>query len=115
MARGGEKRIHWISELDWLGKKRENTVLTSRPVTGTLKGYDALMNLVLDDVEELLQGKHVQLFPRPETNAQTDGEGNTSSRTLGLVVARGTLLVLVSPCDGSEEIPNPFLAPQADD
>jgi len=25
-------------------------------VTGTLKGYDALMNLVLDDVEEVLRG-----------------------------------------------------------
>jgi U6 snRNA-associated Sm-like protein LSm7 len=38
-----------------------------------------------------------------------DDEGNESSRTLGLVVARGTLLVLVSPVDGSEEIPNPFV------
>lgn len=25
-------------------------------VSGTLKGYDALMNLVLDDVQELLRG-----------------------------------------------------------
>lgn len=25
-------------------------------MTGTLKGYDALMNLVLDDVEEVLRG-----------------------------------------------------------
>jgi hypothetical protein len=39
----------------------------------------------------------------------TDDEGNTSSRSLGLVVARGTLLVLVSPVDGSEEIANPFV------
>ncbi|KAH8586535.1 hypothetical protein B0O99DRAFT_644166 [Bisporella sp. PMI_857] len=70
-----------------------------REVKGTLKGYDALMNLVLDDVEELL----------------ADGEGNTSTRTLGLVVARGTLLVLVSPCDGSEEIANPFLQPVEDE
>jgi hypothetical protein len=38
-----------------------------------------------------------------------DDEGNESSRTLGLVVARGTLLVLVSPVDGSEEIANPFI------
>jgi U6 snRNA-associated Sm-like protein LSm7 len=27
-----------------------------REVTGTLKGYDALMNLVLDDVEEVMRG-----------------------------------------------------------
>ncbi|KAH8767053.1 hypothetical protein BGZ57DRAFT_900630 [Hyaloscypha finlandica] len=64
-----------------------------REVTGTLKGYDALMNLVLDDVDEVVR----------------DDEGNTSTRPLGLVVARGTLLVLVSPVDGSEEIANPFV------
>ncbi len=43
----------------------------------------------------------------------TDDDGNESSRSLGLIVARGTLLVLVSPVDGSEEIANPFV--QADD
>ncbi|KAI9783366.1 MAG: Sm-like protein lsm7 [Geoglossum umbratile] len=63
-----------------------------REVIGTLKGFDQLMNLVLDDVRELTR----------------DDEGNESSRPLGLVVARGTLLVLISPVDGSEEIANPF-------
>ncbi|MCJ1393650.1 Sm-like protein lsm7 [Xylographa bjoerkii] len=63
-----------------------------REVVGTLKGYDQLMNLVLDDVQELLR----------------DDEGNESTRSLGLMVARGTLLVLISPTDGSEQIPNPF-------
>ncbi|KAJ6787075.1 hypothetical protein PWT90_07281 [Aphanocladium album] len=66
-----------------------------REVKGTLKGYDALMNLVLDDVQETVR----------------DEDGNESSRPLGLVVARGTLLVLVSPVDGSEEIANPFVQP----
>ena len=37
-----------------------------------------------------------------------DDEGNESTRPLGLIVARGTLLVLVSPVDGSEQIENPF-------
>jgi len=68
-----------------------------REVIGTLKGFDQLMNVVLDDVQEILR----------------DDEGNESTRSLGLVVARGTLLVLISPVDGSEEIANPFL--QADD
>lgn len=63
-----------------------------REVVGTLKGYDQLMNLVLDDVKELLR----------------DDDGNESSRSLGLIVARGTLLVLISPLDGSEQIQNPF-------
>ncbi|KAK3695574.1 hypothetical protein B0T22DRAFT_478217 [Podospora appendiculata] len=69
-----------------------------REVTGTLKGYDALMNLVLDDVEEALR----------------DDEGNEITRPLGLVVVRGTLLVVISPVDGSEVITNPFLPDEED-
>ncbi|KAL8997095.1 MAG: hypothetical protein Q9169_003531 [Polycauliona sp. 2 TL-2023] len=63
-----------------------------REVVGTLKGYDQLMNLVLDDVKETLR----------------DDAGNETTRSLGLIVARGTLLVLISPLDGSEQIENPF-------
>jgi U6 snRNA-associated Sm-like protein LSm7 len=44
-----------------------------------------------------------------KTNIPSDEEGNTSTRKLGLLVARGTLLVLISPVDGSEEIENPFV------
>lgn len=65
------------------------------------------MNLVLDDVKETLRGewpssmcRRILTFP--------DDEGNESSRSLGLIVARGTLLVMISPLDGSEEIENPF-------
>ncbi|PWY64036.1 U6 snRNA-associated Sm-like protein LSm7 [Aspergillus heteromorphus CBS 117.55] len=67
-----------------------------REVTGLLKGYDQLMNLVLDDVKEGMR----------------DDEGNENTRSLGLIVARGTLIVLISPADGSEEIPNPFVQPE---
>ncbi|KAL8863314.1 MAG: hypothetical protein Q9198_010427 [Flavoplaca austrocitrina] len=66
-----------------------------REVIGTLEGYDQLMNLVLDHVKETMR----------------DDEGNETTRDLGLVVARGTLLVLISPVDGSEEIQNPFGQP----
>jgi len=66
-----------------------------REIVGTLKGYDQLMNLVLDDVKETMR----------------DDEGNETTRSLGLIVARGTLLVLISPVDGSEEIENPFQQP----
>ena len=44
-----------------------------------------------------------------------DEAGNESTRPLGLVVARGTLLVLVSPVDGSEQIANPFVQPDDDE
>lgn len=41
--------------------------------------------------------------------SNTDDAGNETTRSLGLIVARGTLLVLISPVDGSEEIANPFV------
>lgn len=66
-------------------------------VTGVLKGYDPLMNLVLDEAKETMR----------------DDEGKETTRSLGLTVARGTLIVLISPVDGSEEIANPFA--QAED
>ncbi|KAK5138510.1 hypothetical protein LTR08_000097 [Meristemomyces frigidus] len=108
---GGERGGRGGSQAQSADRKKENildltkymdkelTVKFSggREVTGTLKGYDQLMNLVLDNVKEITR----------------DEEGNMSSRSLGLLVARGTLLVLISPVDGSEEIENPFV--QADD
>ena len=42
----------------------------------------------------------------------TDDSGNETTRDLGLLVARGTMLTSISPVDGSEEIPNPFAAPE---
>ena len=73
------------------------------------------MNLVLDNVKEITRGKatRIAVFDTHLLTINTDEEGNMSTRSLGLLVARGTLLVLISPVDGSEEIENPFL--QADD
>lgn len=34
-------------------------------------------------------------------------------RSLGLVVCRGTAVVLICPSDGMEQIPNPFLQQDA--
>ncbi|KAJ1306707.1 hypothetical protein OPQ81_007699 [Rhizoctonia solani] len=62
-----------------------------RQVTGILKGYDQLLNLVLDDVQEERQE------PTPHT------------RALGLAVLRGPTITILSPVDGSEEIENPFV------
>ncbi|KAK9322184.1 hypothetical protein V1517DRAFT_324282 [Lipomyces orientalis] len=70
-----------------------------REVTGILKGYDQLMNLVLDDVVEHLRGEVEEDGQPPEDQ----------TRPLGLVVVRGPLLLLISPTDGSEEIANPFV------
>jgi len=83
------------------------------------------MNLVLDNVDEVTRGmleifsysygvlrpSHLRICSKRNTNISlsSDEEGNTSTRSLGLLVARGTLLVLISPVDGSEEIENPFV------
>lgn len=48
------------------------------------------------------------------TSTTTDDEGNEVTRPLGLVVVRGTLLVVLSPADGSEVIENPFAAKEED-
>ncbi|KAF8494978.1 hypothetical protein F5888DRAFT_1616383 [Russula emetica] len=63
-----------------------------REVTGVLKGYDQLLNLVLDEVEEQVQDPELR------------------TRTLGLAVLRGPTITLLSPVDGLEEISNPFIA-----
>ncbi|XP_044491747.1 sm-like protein LSM7 [Mangifera indica] len=70
-----------------------------RQVTGTLKGYDQLLNLVLDEAIEFLRDADDPL----KTTDQT--------RRLGLIVCRGTAVMLVSPTDGTDEISNPFVQP----
>ncbi|GAA5858586.1 hypothetical protein JCM8547_001376 [Rhodosporidiobolus lusitaniae] len=68
-----------------------------REVLGVLKGYDQLLNLVMDNLQEVLKN--------PDTGAPLVPQ---QTRTLGLAVLRGTSLVVISPVDGSEEIANPF-------
>merc|ERR1712166_808077 len=71
-----------------------------REVNGTLKGYDQLVNLVLDDAVEYLRD--------PDDAYRLTDE----TRSLGLVVCRGTAVILISPLDGTEEIANPFIQPE---
>ncbi|KAL3780657.1 hypothetical protein HJC23_000127 [Cyclotella cryptica] len=71
--------------------------LGGRELRGALRGYDELVNLVLDDCEEFIRDKD---DPEKITN---------QTRKLGLVVIRGTQVSLVSPEEGTEEIANPFL------
>ncbi|GAA0141647.1 RNA splicing factor [Lithospermum erythrorhizon] len=71
-----------------------------RQVTGTLKGYDQLLNLVLDEAVEFLRDNDDPLKTTDQTHR------------LGLIVCRGTAMMLVAPTDGTDEIANPFI--QAD-
>ena len=99
-------------------------------VSGSLKGYDQLLNLVLDDAHEALRGVLCptvlalgRVFPqalatmssrlRPLVPWSLDPEDplrlTDATRSLGLVVLRGTAVMVVGPTDGTEEIANPFL------
>lgn len=68
-----------------------------REVNGTLKGFDALVNIVLDDCVEYVR------------DATDHHKLTEETRTIGLVVCRGTSVMLISPVDGSQEIANPFI------
>mmetsp|Transcript_9806 Transcript_9806/g.13815 ORF Transcript_9806/g.13815 Transcript_9806/m.13815 type:complete len:126 (+) Transcript_9806:258-635(+) len=95
---GGAPKKESILEL---AKLMDATVrvkcLGGRELQGTLRGYDDLVNLVLDDCDEFIRD--------PEDMQRVTDE----TRKLGLVVIRGTQVSLVSPQEGMEEIANPFL------
>jgi U6 snRNA-associated Sm-like protein LSm7 len=69
-----------------------------REVKGVLRGYDTLVNLVLDETIEYLRD--------PEDSYKLTGD----TRTLGLVVCRGGGVMAVYPTEGAAELDeNPFL------
>ena len=68
-----------------------------RESSGTLKGFDSLLNIVLDDTIEYL------LDPDDPYKLTQD------TRHLGLVVCRGTTVTLICPMYGMESIANPFV------
>ncbi|SCP06019.1 U6 snRNA-associated Sm-like protein LSm7, putative [Plasmodium ovale] len=71
-----------------------------REVVGNLIGHDALFNLVLDKTEEYIRDPNDCLILTEKT------------RNIGLVVARGTSVALITPVDGTQEISNPFMEDQ---
>lgn len=81
----------------FLDKKIRVKFQGGREATGTLKGYDQLLNLVLDNTVEHMRDPDDQFKILDET------------RKLGLVVCRGTAVVLLCPADTMEAIPNPFI------
>ena len=106
---------------------------------GVLKGFDTLVNLVLDECVEFIRGASLlkplqsprrapppawRRAPRaarraPRAAGAPHGAGaadvddpyklTDATRNLGLIVCRGTAVTLVCPCDGMVEIANPFL------
>jgi small nuclear ribonucleoprotein G len=56
-----------------------------RQVTGVLRGYDAFMNVVLDDTTEDILAKHAGDSPA----ADLQNDGVLEHKPLGLIVLRG--------------------------
>lgn len=87
-----------VLDLDrYLGQRVTVKFSGGREVTGLLKGYDTLVNLVLDETKEFLRDPTDPYKPSVRT------------RGLGLTVCKGSSVMLICPVDGTEEIPNPFL------
>ncbi|KAI8998431.1 hypothetical protein BC832DRAFT_595030 [Gaertneriomyces semiglobifer] len=93
---GPQKKESIVDLAKYMDKKIYVKYSGGREVIGILKGYDPLLNLVLDDTEEFLRD--------PEDLSRVTDQ----KRPLGLVVCRGTALITIAPADGMEEIANPF-------
>lgn len=81
----------------YIDKKIRVKFLGGREVVGVLKGYDKLVNLVLDDCIEYLR------------DPADPGTITDKTRPLGLLVCKGPNVSAVCPEDGMVEIANPFL------
>lgn len=80
----------------------KNTHTHTTTVEGVLKGYDQLLNLVLDEAVEFQRSAEDLLTVTDE------------QRPLGLVVCRGTAVMAVAPTAGAEVMAsNPFLGAEA--
>ncbi|CAH1179010.1 unnamed protein product [Phaedon cochleariae] len=103
MASSGDKRDKNQSG-DQKEKKRKESILDlskylekpirvkfagGREASGILKGYDPLLNLVLDSTSEYLR------------DSDDPYKLTEDTRELGLVVCRGTSVVLICPMDGT--------------
>lgn len=69
-----------------------------REIVGVLKGYDMLLNVVLDDTIEYIR----------DLEDETSRIGD-QTRKLGLSVCRGNTIISICPVDGFSAIENPFL------
>mmetsp|Transcript_13897 Transcript_13897/g.18223 ORF Transcript_13897/g.18223 Transcript_13897/m.18223 type:complete len:106 (-) Transcript_13897:84-401(-) len=100
---GNRKKESILALHKMIDSKIRVKCLGGREMCGILKGFDDLVNLVLDDCEEFLRDRNDASVVTEET------------RKLGLVVCRGTQVSLISPEEGMEEIANPFMGGEEED
>lgn len=105
----GPKREAILDLNKYKDQKVRVKFIGGRQITGVLTGFDQLMNLVLENVEETITGT-LNFFLIPNSFILTAAEdAPAKKRNFGRVVVRGTSLLTLGPFDGSEEIDNPFV------
>ncbi|KAL0486171.1 U6 snRNA-associated Sm-like protein [Acrasis kona] len=86
-----------------------------REVIGTLKGYDSMVNIVLDNTKEFIRDvedhNKLKWAQDPENSAMLV----QVTRNLGIVVCRGTSIMYLCPVDGTYEINNPFIGDEEEE
>jgi len=96
----GKKKKESIVDLNkYIDKRVHVKFQGGREASGILKGYDQLLNLVLDNAVEHMR----------ELDDSSKSTQEKETRNLGLIVARGTAVVVICPADGLEQIANPFI------
>eukprot|EP01060_Flectonema_neradi_P013827 TRINITY_DN20565_c0_g1_i1.p1 TRINITY_DN20565_c0_g1~~TRINITY_DN20565_c0_g1_i1.p1 ORF type:complete len:111 (+),score=27.92 TRINITY_DN20565_c0_g1_i1:76-408(+) len=104
---GAKKKA--ILSIEGLMDQPVNVKMTGgREVCGVLKGYDKDLNLVLDETREFLRDKMDPLKRRLSPDPNSPGMMVEETRYLGVIICKGTLVCVISPHDGIEEIENPF-------
>jgi U6 snRNA-associated Sm-like protein LSm7 len=84
-----------------------------REIIGILKGFDSMVNLVLDDCVEYIRGYFLSLIidfndPSIRKVVKVNDKDVEVTRKLGIVVCRGTSVSYITPYEGFEEIENPY-------
>lgn len=87
-----------VVDLEKYMQARVRVCVGQRVCVGVLKGFDPLLNVVLDDAVEVV----------------TLPDGSEVNRPLGLLVCRGPNVSLISPFVGMKQIENPFAEAEED-
>lgn len=91
------KRESIINMTKYLKKRIRVKFQGGREASGILRGYDHLLNLVLEDTTEYLRD--------PEDTSKITEE----TRNHGITVCRGQAVTVICPEDGHEATENPFI------
>uniref|UniRef100_A0A7N2KTN1 U6 snRNA-associated Sm-like protein LSm7 n=1 Tax=Quercus lobata TaxID=97700 RepID=A0A7N2KTN1_QUELO len=103
----GGMRFPTCSFLCWMEHQPNLWVASFQQSTRTVIGDKNVESEVQSKVESEVMSSRPAEFIYPDDPLKTTDQ----TRRLGLIVCRGTAVMLVSPTDGTDEIANPFIQP----